>query len=302
MTVARARWLSLLRLDYDVADMVSRRKFLQLSAASLPLLTRPMWAKTHIPLGLQLYTLRTLYPGHMEEILREVRAIGYEQIELPGDMPATYPAAKLRGMIQESGLIAPGGHFDYTTFEDDFSYAKELNLQWMVISAIPDTMWDSLDGFRRAARQFNEWGKRLRDMGMRFAFHTHDYEFRPLEGTTGFETIVKETDPELVSFEIDCYWVTQAGHDPVRLLNQLGRRVRLLHLKDRKRGFPPSTSMAVKDFHFTEVGSGSINWPEIFATAQKLGVEHYYVEQDQTDGPPLASVRKSYDYLRTVVS
>jgi len=282
--------------------MVSRRKFLQLSAASLPLLARPSWAKTHIPLGLQLYSLRTIYPGHMEKVLREVRAIGYEQIELPGDMPSTYPADKLRGMIQESGLVAPGGHFEYTTFEDHFSYARQLGLQWMVISAIPDTMWGSVDSFRQAARQFNEWGKQLRDMGMRFAFHTHDYEFRPLERTTGFDIIVQETDPELVSFEIDCCWITQAGGDPVRLLNRLGKRVRLLHLKDRKRGFAPSTSMASADFHFTEVGSGSIDWPAIFATAEKLGVEHYYVEHAVIDGPPLASIRKSYNYLRTIVS
>jgi sugar phosphate isomerase/epimerase len=281
--------------------MISRRKFIQFSTATLPLLTRPLWAKTHIPLGLQLYTLRTLYPHNLPKVLREVRAIGYEEIELPSDLPSAYPADKLRAMIEESGLVAPSGHFDYEVFPTEFNYAKNLGLKWMVISAIPGSMWGSLDGFREAARKFNDWGKRLRNQGMRFAFHTHAYEFRVMQGTTGFETIVKETDPELVFFEIDCYWVTQAGHDPVQLLNRLGRRVRMLHLKDRKPGFPPSTDMGPGAAHFTEVGSGTIDWRRIFATAEKLGVEHYFVEQDETDGPPLESVRKSYNYLRTIV-
>ena len=87
---------------------------------------------------------------------------------------------------------------------------------------LPKSQWTSAEGFHTAAHQFNEWGKRARDMGMRFAFHNHDYEFRQFDGTTGYDIVLKENDPKLVFFELDCYWITQAGLDPVEMLNRLG--------------------------------------------------------------------------------
>jgi sugar phosphate isomerase/epimerase len=167
---------------------------------------------------------------------------------------------------------------------------------------LPKAQWASAGGFRMAARQFNEWARQVRDSGMRFAFHNHDYEFRSFDGTTGFDILLNETDPNLVFYEMDCYWITQAGLDPVEMLKRLGRRVRMLHIKDRKPGFPPSNDMNPTSAHFTEVGSGSIDWPSILALAKKLEVEHYFIEQDHVDGPPIDSLRTSYNYLRKILA
>jgi sugar phosphate isomerase/epimerase len=163
---------------------------------------------------------------------------------------------------------------------------------------LPKEQWMSAEGFHTAAKQLNDWAKQVNDMGMQFAFHNHDYEFRKFDGVTGYDILLKETDPKLVYLEMDCYWITQAGYDPVQMLKRLGHRVRMLHIKDRKPGFPPSFDMSDSSAHFTEVGTGGIDWPPILATAKKLHVEHYFIEQDRIQGSAIESLRASYTYLR----
>jgi sugar phosphate isomerase/epimerase len=166
---------------------------------------------------------------------------------------------------------------------------------------LPKAQWGSPESFRRAAATFNQWGKQCQQHGMRFAYHNHNYEFQDLKGTTGFDILVKETDPELVWLEMDTYWITQAGRDPVLLLNQLGKRVRLLHLKDRKADFPTSQVLDPSAEHFTEVGNGTIAWRPLLALAQKLGIEHYFVEQDESDKSPMDSLKISYTFLHKIM-
>ncbi|HZB89565.1 MAG TPA: sugar phosphate isomerase/epimerase [Terracidiphilus sp.] len=181
-------------------------------------------------------------------------------------------------------------------------YASHLGLEWVVTPEIPETMW-TLDGFHAAAKKLNEFGRRAKDLGMRFAFHNHDYEFAPRDthGKTGFAVLLEETDPELVFFEMDCYWIAQAGLDPLTMLKTMGKRIRLLHLKGRKNGFPTSYDMAPSSAHFAPVGSGAIDWKSILAEAEKLNVAHYFVEQDDTYGHPFGTISASYNYLRTFV-
>ncbi len=284
-------------------DKTSRRTFLRLSASALPLLALPngrLWAaEGHIPLGVQLYTVRDRAAKDLPGTLKKIRAVGYEQVELFGDS-YTYPASQLKGMIEAAGLRAPSGHFDYGTLPQKMEYAKQLGLEWVVCPYLPETMW-TLDGFHAAAKKFNECGRRAKDLGMRFGFHNHNYEFasRGSNGKTGFAVLVEETDPELVFFELDCYWIVQAGHDPLKLLKTMGKRISMLHLKGRKNGFGTSYSLDASSSHFAPVGSGSIEWKPIIAEAEKLNVEHYFVEQDDTYGHPFDSISASYKYLRT---
>ncbi len=279
--------------------MLTRRSFLELSVAALPSFTRTLWAQTHFPVGLQLSTLNSMAKADLPGTLSQIHAVGYQEVELT-PVAYTLPAEQLRKVVAASGLKSPSGHFEYIDLDGQFDYAKAFGLMWVVCPMLPKSQWTSVDGFHTAARQFNEWGKRANAMGMRFAFHNHDYEFRQFDGTTGFDILVKETDPKLVFFEMDCYWITQAGLDPVEMLNRLGRRVRLLHIKDRKPGFPPSNDMSQSSAHFTEVGTGGIDWPRILTAARKLQIEHYFVEQDHIDGPPIESIRISYNYLRKI--
>ena len=280
--------------------MLTRRSFLELSVAALPSFTRSVWAQTHSPIGLQLSTLNSMAKVDLPGTLSQIHAVGYQEVELT-PVAYTLPAEQLGKVVAASGLKAPSGHFEYIDLDGQFDYAKAFGLMWVVCPMLPKSQWTSADGFHTAASQFNEWGKRANAMGMRFAFHNHDYEFRQFDGTTGFDILVKETDPELVFFEMDCYWITQAGLDPIEMLNRLGRRVRLLHIKDRKPGFPPSNDMSQSSAHFTEVGTGGIDWPRILTVARKLQIEHYFVEQDHIDGPPIESIRTSYNYLRKIL-
>jgi len=280
--------------------MLNRRKFLALSAAAWPAMA--FGAGKHVPLGVQLYTIRDLVKGNnLLQLLKEIRAIGYEEVELYWNL-YTHTEHDLASILRRSGLTAASGHFNYEEFATKIPYARRLGLKWMVCPMLPKAQWGSPEGFRRAAATFNQWGKQCQQHGMRFAFHNHNYEFQDLKGTTGYDILLKETDPELVWLEMDTYWITQAGRDPVLLLNQLGKRVRLLHLKDRKADFPTSQVLDASAEHFTEAGNGTIAWRPLLTLAQKLGIEHYFVEQDETDKSPMESLKISYTFLRKELS
>lgn len=282
--------------------MLTRRNFLKSSAAALPALAfQSGLTKAHQPIGVQLYTVRNLVEKDLRGVLKQISAIGYQQVETYWNV-YTHPAKELAQIISDAGLSVPSGHFNYEGLAGKITYANQLGVNWMVCPMLPENM-RSWEGFHAAAKQFNEWGKLVQNAGMQFAFHNHDYEFKPYNnGKTGFEVLLDETDPNLVFFEMDCYWITQSGNDPVEMLRRFGKRVRMLHLKDRKPGFPPSNDMSESSSHFTEVGHGSINWKAVIDTAQKMGIEYYFVEQDQTPGNPLASIRSSYQYLRTIMA
>jgi sugar phosphate isomerase/epimerase len=285
--------------------MSTRRQFLLNSAAvsAAALVPRRLHALAplNIPLGLQLYTVREAAEHDLAPLLKQIRAIGYTEVETYWNV-YTHSAHDLRAMIADAGLGVPSGHFDYAEFEGKFDYAHELGVQWMVCPMLPPAQWGSAEGFRKAAADFNRWGARAQKLGMRFAFHNHNYEFRKFDSDTGYDILLQETDPALVSLEMDCYWMTQAGNDPLAMLKKLGSRIKMLHLKDRLPGFATSQMLDDKAGHFTEVGAGTIHWRPILDAAQKLGVEHYFVEQDHTAGPALDSARMSYNNLRKILS
>lgn len=284
--------------------MRTRREFLQVSsalAAGALLGRKTALAEGHIPIGLQLYTVRDLAEANLPAVLKQIHAIGYQEVELYWNV-YSHPAGELKSMIHAAGLRVPSGHFDYDGLDGKFDYAKELGVQWIVCPMLPKDQWTSLDGFHKAAKQFNEWGKRAQAQGQRFAFHNHNYEFKNFDGKTGYEVLLAETDPSLVWLEMDCYWITQSGNNPVEMLRKLGERVKMVHLKDRKPDVPTSQVMDDAAGQFTPVGKGTLDWRAILAAAQRLGVEHYFVEQDHSDGPPLQAVKESYRYLRTLLS
>jgi sugar phosphate isomerase/epimerase len=295
--------------------MLNRRAFLQLSLAGLASVavpdafgaTQKHRAKStvatnaikHRPLGLQIYTLRDDLDKNLPSILKALNTIGYKEVEL---FPALYnrPAAELRKMLADNGLSAPSGHFDYDMLESKLDYAEELGLKYFICPMLPEAK-RNLRGYREAASQFNIAGADLRHRGIRFGFHNHNYEFKDLDGKTGFDVLMEETDPKLVCLELDCYWLTQAGFDPVEMIKKYSDRVRLLHLKDRKPGFATSHELNDAAMHFTEVGAGTLDWKSILAAAKEVGVEHLFVERDNGDLPPLDSLRISFKNLQKLV-
>jgi len=283
---------------------MNRREFIYSSLAALAASggAKPYSAAaaSSKPIGLQMYTVRDLAEHDLDGVLSAVAKIGYKEVELYWNLYSR-PAAELRKMLDDHGLRAPSGHIDYNGFDTKLDYARTVGFQYVVCPMLPQEMWSSLDGYKRAAQQFNVWGEMAKKLGLRFAFHNHNYEFQRFGDTTGFAQIVKDTDPQLVWLELDCYWLTQAGRDPVEMLKRHAGRARMIHIKDRKPGFPTSQELGPAAEHFTEVGTGTINWKAVITTANQIGIEHFFVEQDSMERPPLESIAISFKNLRPML-
>ncbi len=176
---------------------------------------------------------------------------------------------------------------------------KEKGFTYMVMPYVPPANRGGLDVFKKFADILNKVGEKANAAGLKLCYHNHAFEFEPMGGTTGLDLILKETQKSLVSLELDIFWVSVAGHKPVELLKRYSDRVALLHLKDK------AASLAAAQFNekvppatFKEVGHGSIDIPAVLAEAKKIGVTNYFVEQDQTPGDPLVSLKESFDYLK----
>lgn len=284
--------------------MLSRRDFLKtsLAAAAASTLADSVWAAGQTAIGLQLYTVRKQAQGNLPALLKQLRQIGYDEVETYWNL-YTHPAPELRRMIADAGLKVPSGHFDYQKVHSSFDYAHQLGLEYMVCPMLPKNMQNAgLDAFKRAADKFNQWGEQARKAGFRFAFHNHNYEFQKYGSSDGYQTLLTHTDAKLVWFEMDCYWVTQAGQDPLEMINSLRERVRLLHIKDRQPSVSTSQILNKSAEHFTEVGTGTINYRAISVAAHAIGVDHYFVEQDEISKPFVESLTTSYNNAKRLLS
>jgi sugar phosphate isomerase/epimerase len=157
-------------------------------------------------------------------------------------------------------------------------------------------------GYKTFGAALNKAGEQVAQAGLQLCYHNHAFEFATLpDGKRAFDVLLAETDPKLVKLELDVFWVAAAGADPVALIQQQAGRVALMHLKDKAKGTPTTTDeAAVAKTTFVEVGSGALDFTAILAAAAAAKVEHYFVEQDQTPGDPIESLKKSYQYLQSL--
>jgi sugar phosphate isomerase/epimerase len=139
------------------------------------------------------------------------------------------------------------------------------------------------------AEQLNKAGEGCKRNGIQLCYHNHDFEFVAQENKHPYEVLLNDTDKNLVKMELDLYWVTKAGHDPVTLFNQHPGRFPLWHVKDMDKSAEHS---------FTEVGNGTINFKNIFKHADKAGLKYFFVEQDKTPGSPFDSITQSISYIK----
>jgi sugar phosphate isomerase/epimerase len=277
--------------------VTTRRDFLASAAAAAALSTLPrsLWAAPVARIervGLQLYTLRSEMRKNVEATLERVAAIGYKEVEFAGYFgrdPAT-----LRSTLDALGLIAPACHLGLPDVEAGFdataAAAKSIGHHGLIVASVPGKEFASVASIKALAARFNEIGKRARDVGLRFGYHNHNVEFRAVEGAVPYDILVSETDAALVDFEMDIYWITQAGQDPLAYFAKYPGRFKLVHVKDS--AGPPSYEMR-------DVGAGVINWKAIFAKREQAGIVHYIVEHDQP-ADPYASVTASYNYLHAL--
>jgi sugar phosphate isomerase/epimerase len=242
------------------------------------------------PIGLQLYTVRADLARDFEGTLEQVAGIGFREVELAGDFGRS--PQSLRALLDRLGLVAPAAHLRAVALRDSLPQAIEgalaLGHQYLVLSYLAPDERRSLDDYRRVIELLDRSAATCRAHGLVLAYHNHDFELTPLEGEVPYQLLLRETDPDLVRFEMDLYWLSKAGGDPLEYFREYPKRFPLVHVKDMDK--TPARG-------FTEVGNGVIDFARIFAHSELAGIEHYLIEQDTTPGPALDSVRASYRYL-----
>lgn len=241
-------------------------------------------------IGLQLYTVRTEMQKDVAATLERVSRIGFREVEFAGYFDRA--PAEIRALLDANRLTAPAAHVDLKTMLTDtarvIDQAKTIGHRLLIVPWLAPEVRKSLDDYKRHAASFNTIGESLRKAGLRFAYHNHDFEFAALPGGIGYDVLLAETDPTLVSFELDLFWITKSKHDPLAYFAKYPGRFPSVHVKDMAPGGEQ-----------VEVGAGEIPWGTILRQRAKAGIEHYFVEQDEPKFP-FENVEKSYRYLRAL--
>jgi sugar phosphate isomerase/epimerase len=266
-----------------------------------------------LPIGLQLYSVRDLLPKDYDGTLRQLGALGYREVEAAGFFG--HRPSEVKQAMDRAGLHCVSAHYPLKDLlpkvDEVLQFGKDLELNYIVCAspwlkdpsrvkdpgsrAARDAM--TLDDWRWNAEQFNRIGERVHAAGIRFAYHNHTAEFRAEKGVVFYDELMKTTDPEKVTFEMDCGWVVVGGKNPVDYLARYPTRFSMLHVKEFKLGGwtagsepPPST----------EMGRGSIDYRPIFEAAKKARIEHAFVEQEEFDMPPMEALKIDADYMRAL--
>lgn len=288
----------------------------------------PFFKRTGLPIGLQLYTLGPDATKDLEGTLQAVADIGYRDIELAGLLGRT--PQQMRGALDKAGLTCSAAHIQGRgagadpNFGDTAKLADALHVLGARTAVLPSTVVpDRLDQrpaagegiadyLRRILAQLNadDWkmnadflnakAKDLNKAGIGVGYHNHNFEFLPVGGTTGFDILVNNTDPALVTFEMDIGWVAAAGADPLALLARHKGRFTMMHVKDIK---PSTKSNFDLEQDSTEIGSGELDWKTLLPACHAAGIRSFFVEQEPPfQRPRLEAIRISHDYLSTLVA
>ena len=254
-------------------------------------------------LGLQLWSLRDQTKQSTTGALDLATGYGFTEVETAGT--GSLSVADFAKELQARKLTAVSAHTGYEAMQKDpakaIADAKVLGAKYVIVPSLPR----GKEGFtvadaRRVAAEFNAWGRAVRDAGLQFGYHPHGFEFVVgADGQTPFDVLATETDPALVCFEMDVFWVVHPGQDPVKLLEKYSGRWRLMHVKDIRKGAvtgihtgsaPPTDKVAV--------GDGQVDWPAVLRAAAKAGVKHYFIEDEGVQ--PLKEIPASLRYLKTL--
>lgn len=253
-----------------------------------------------VKFGLQLYTLRSVMPDDPRGVLRQVAGFGYKQIESYEGPLGIYwgmDPAGFKQYMDELGMEIIASHCNINeNFEQKAADAASIGMKYLVCPWIGHQ--ESVDAYKQQADLFNARGEICRREGIRFAYHNHAYTFEPMEGIYPQDVIMEHTDPDLVDFELDIYWLVTAGQDSVHWLQKYPDRFVLSHIKDRKQNEPLSNTDAS-----VTLGTGMIDYTTIAAVAKEHGMRYFIVEQEQYEGTtPIDSTRDNAEYMKSLLA
>jgi sugar phosphate isomerase/epimerase len=247
--------------------------------------------------GLHLYTLRDVMPDDPKGVLKQVASFGYKQIESyehsSMGMFWGMKNTEFKKLMDDLGMKIVSSHCNINQdFERKAAEAAEIGMSYLLCAYLGPQK--TIDDFKKFADTFNQRGEICKKNGIKFGYHNHDYGFVQLEGQYPQDVLMRNTDKNLVDFEMDIYWVVTAGQDPMAWINKYPGRFKLCHIKDRKKGAAPSQ----RDVSI-ELGKGSIDFKKILKEAGKDGMQYYFVEQEAYEGTtPLAAAKADADYLK----
>jgi len=287
-----------------------RRDFIKLSAAlgaglALGPLTNGLAgcspvakAKSEInnDFGLQLYTLRDVLPADPKGVLAQVASFGYKQLEGyegPKGMFWGMSNTEFKSYVEGLGMKFVASHCNINeNFEQKAEQAAAIGMKYLIAPYFGPQK--SIDAFKRYADTLNQKGEICKKHGLRFAYHNHDYSFKPVDGQIPQVVMLDSTNKDLVDFEMDIYWVINAGENPAAWFQRYPNRFRLCHVKDRQKGVG-ETSKNVS----VVLGTGSIDFPNILKVAAQQGMKYFIVEQEAYEGTtPLQAAKEDAQYMK----
>jgi sugar phosphate isomerase/epimerase len=291
--------------------MIDRRNFLKQSAILLAatgagVLQAGTPRSKKYRMGLQLYTVREAMAQDPLAALQAIAAYGYEDLETYGYEPeaARYygmPAADFRKRLEDHDLVTSSGHYDLFLFLNRPADEQRRYLDRCIAGAHAlgqrfitwpwlDPESRTIEKFKLLAERLNLAGEQVAKAGLAFAYHNHDFEFTDQGGETGYQVLLRDTDPALVKLQLDLYWVKYASpQSPHELFLQQPGRFALWHVKDMHKG----------SRDYTELGNGSIDYAEILRDAPLAGMQYYFLEQGGNFArDPMQSVADSAAYFR----
>jgi sugar phosphate isomerase/epimerase len=248
--------------------------------------------------GIQLWSVRDDLAKDPKGVLSQLASYGYKQIEsFEGSKGMFWGMTnkEFKAHMDAIGSKIISSHCDITKdFEKKAAEASEIGMKYLICP------WKGpqkdIDAFKKFADEFNQKGEICKKNGIRFAYHNHDYSFVNMNGEMGQDVMMKNTNPNLVDFELDMYWVVAGGQDIEAWLNKYPKRFRLCHVKDRKKG-----ATATEKDASVVVGTGSIDYPKILKTAKKQGMEYYIVEQEKWEGTtPMQAAQADAAYMKNL--
>jgi sugar phosphate isomerase/epimerase len=276
--------------------MVTRREFLKkagMAAAAASVLPSMGFSPADKKTGLILYTVRQDMQKDVDSTLRTISEMGYNWIEAANYSNGLFyglKPAEFRKKVESFGmkfLSSHNGGLNKDNIDKVVADCSEAGLKYVVLPSLPGEWGKSLDGYKQAADFFNLAGGKCRKAGMKFGFHNHTAEFKPIDNQIPYDILVKNTDPKSVVFELDLCWITAGGQSAVDYINKYPGRYELWHMKDMG-----------TDKRDATMGEGTIDFKPIYAVAKKSGMKYWFVEQDNCKThTPLESAKISREFL-----
>ncbi len=281
--------------------MTTRRSFIITTTAGIAVTCLMPYRMLALPpksksIGLQLYTVRDLMKKDMTGTLKQIAQIGYKYLEAADYHDGLFyglSPREFRGVVEDLGMKLISSHTMFNPV-DMGKYSEdhiEAGIQYIVLPYLPKEKREKADDYKLLAEDLNRSGQVAAKMGIRVGYHNHAFEFDEIDGIKGYDTLLDYTDPDLVTMQLDLFWIVYAGYDPIDYFMKYPGRFGLWHIKDMNNE---------KEKKFIEVGEGIINFKNIFKHSKEAGMNFFFVEQDQCDIPEIESITTSYNNLKSL--